>query len=121
MFNLSSFSSIMPFVILAITYFAGLTTYSLSLFQSRLEQKETARQTIENIKQEESSTISNASFIYCKIENYVETEKHNNCLSFQLIANLKQKKEFCRPPFISENFERSLYMRPPPSFLVALA
>ena len=120
MFSLGSFSSIMPYLILAITYFAGLTTYSLTFAQNKINEKKLSEKCIQHKIQEENTTNSVANFSNFETETFFDADSFCAYSSLLIFSRLTHIKVTNSPPFRTKNFERSLYMRPPPSFQVTL-
>jgi hypothetical protein len=117
MFSFGTFSSIIPFIILAITYFAGLTSYSLTFTREKVNEKNLAEKHIQIDTQKNNINIELASFTKHKADFSFTNEKLSYGMNAFLCCLPEKTKTTSSPPFSCKNFERSLYMRPPPTIL----
>lgn len=116
MFGFAQFATLLPYILLAITSFVGLTGYTLNYAQNKVtddsSDKEIRVEIQESAKTEKTTCIFN--------QNAETHDQFQNSID-QFINN--QELSIKTPPYLvrlfSERLDLSLNQRPPPSYSFA--
>jgi hypothetical protein len=119
MFSFGQFTHLLPYLILAITSFAGLTTYHIAFFNQLKDPEESQEKIIDS---DEISIFASGSIHF--YDEFIEDLQDNSICSFTLddrflLSLLDYLLPGCNKALTQQLIPGYLFQRPPPSVFFA--
>jgi len=115
MFGFAQFAHLLPYILLAITSFVGLTGYTLNYNQNKAEKEVSSTDVKEVTVESSAKTQKTAEFKYVDTRADIETK----CIAFQASQVLNESPPGYSVFYLSNILCLNTFQRPPPNGILS--